>query len=315
MAVTFNGTSLNSIIFNNTTLNTVTFNDTTVYTANASVDILKTKSMQSGVSVAPPPYNDEGYNVNESPQEKRTLYSIPSGLDPNTRYDKIIFQWDNNGSVNSYGEISAYVVINGIRRDIFSEIDKSGKCEIDISSIATPSTIDFFVVARSLSAYRGYISNSVLNVYNLMAHAGGSEPGPAPLSGFTLDSGISVAPPPYDDNGYNYNTPASEVTNTKSITIDATGKSSLTLVWHIDNSSNNNYGIINGAWGINNSLNNLFRDTYQDYHYEDDHTITVPISSYSGNITLDFEVTAQSVSPYRGWNSRSVLRVDSITIV
>ena len=311
MAVSFNGTTLSSISFNETALSSVSFDGTTVFSGSEDEIIATNVTYRSGISVAPPPYNSEGYNVDTLPPEKKVMHTLSLG--DVTNYDKIIIDWDNQGSVNSYGEISAYVVVKGSRYDIFNELDKSGHKEINIGSLTGTTSLDIFTVAKSLSAYNGYVSESVINLKNVVLHAGSVEPTPEVIS-FVLSSGTSVAPPPYDSNGYNYDTPAPELKEYKHITVDVTGKSTLTMNWHIDNSSNNNYGIIIGAWGINESYTNLFIDTNQDYHDEAANPIVENISSYSGNITLDFEVTAQSLSPYSGWNSRSVLKVDSITL-
>lgn len=310
MAVSFNGTTLTGLYLNGSAATTASFNGTTVFAGSTEEVIVSTKTVRSGVSVAPPPYNSEGYNVDTLPPEATKMEQI--SFDAST-FHKITFEWDNKGSVNSYGEISAYVVLRGTRYNLYSDLDKSGKIEINTSSLSGTQTLDIFAVAKSLSAYSGYISESVVNLKNVIGHTQGVTPTPEVIS-FTLDSGTSSAPPPYDENGYNYNDAAPELKVEKHITVDVTDKNTLTMNWQRGAACNDDYGIISCSWGINESYTNLFRKTNQDYDYDADNSQTRDVSSMTGNITLDFYVEAQSLSPYRGWNSRSVLQVDSITL-
>lgn len=311
MAVTFNGTALSSISFNETALSQVSFDGTVVFSGSQDEIIATNVTYGSGASVAPPPYNSEGYNVDTMPPEKKVMHTISLG--DVTNYDKIIIDWDNQGSVNSYGEISAYAVVKGTRYNIFDDLDKSGHKEINIGSLTGATSLDIFTVAKSLSAYNGYISESVINLKNVVLHAGSVEPTP-PVVSLTVDSGTSKVPPPYDENGYNYDGVAQGVTASDYITIDTTDKTTATVTWN-KNGTNNDYGIIEAKYTIGGVDTTIFAEnSLFDTHSELANPFTIPISSYTGSQTITFTASAESKSTYGGWSSKAVINIESVTL-
>ena len=112
-------------------------------------------TLSSGDSKSPDNVNPPSSGVSQS----RTFT-----IDSVTNFQHLRFTWDNQNSANDYGEISASYTFNGVTTSLYSALDKSGIVDIDVSEMTGAKTVTFYVYAKSLSSYSGYVSRSTLNV-------------------------------------------------------------------------------------------------------------------------------------------------------
>ena len=310
MAVTYNSTAVSDISYNSNDISEGTYNGTTVFTDNQSVLIIESYHLETETSVVPPPYDEGGYNYSATAPEKTAGASLDLG--DITNYNYITFEWNNKDSGNAYGDIKGWVIIYGVRLDLFTNIIYNQDrifAAIDVSELTGSQMMDIHLSAKSRSSYRGYNSKAVLNLYNI---CGSTAPTPEPetdYSDFTLDSGISVVPGPYDENGYNYNATAPTKEETYTLNLgDVTGLSEVSFHW--DNAgTGNGYGDVYAKYkGLDNNDVILFRNNeYAGYG-----DVTIDLTSYTGSKSILFTVYAKSRSSYRGYTSNATLNVSNI---
>lgn len=309
MSTTYNGTAILNMLYgpNETSMTLATYNGNTVFQRNLITIIADKLHYDSGWSNAQPPYNAQGYNTTTLPPEKLVLNSVSLG--DVTNYNKIKFTWDNEGSLNSYGEIEGYVIFRGTRRNLFDGIEQHGTVEIDITGITGQQTLDVWLRAKSLSAYSGYVSDATVNIYNLSLYAG-VQPEPAPEvipdSAFTVNSGISSVPGPFDSNGYHYDTPCPEMVQTHAFTVDVTSISTLYLRWN-NTGTYNDVGIIYGGYSIGGAYTELFSSALPLSGLA-----TIDVSSLTGTLTLTVKALAQAQTSYGGFQTKTIVNIESI---
>ena len=187
--------------------------------------------------------------------------------------------------------------------------------KVDVSSLSGSQMMDIHLSAKSRSSYRGYVTRSSVNLYNI---CGSTAPTPEPetdYSNFTLESGDSRVPGPYDENGYNYNgtAPTKEETYTLNLG-DVTDLSEVTFHW--DNTgSAQGYGDVYAKYkGLDDNDVILFKNTVEgagdvNASYGD---VTIDLTSYTGSKSILFTVYAKSRSSYRGSVSHVTLNVSNI---
>lgn len=308
MAITYNGTSVAVLSYNTTPISQATYNTTPVY-ASGNI-LIESYSLATDSSMVPPPYDENGYNYNATAPEKTAFASLDLG--DITAYTQITFEWDNEGSSNSYGDISCWAIIHGQRVDVYSNTFSGTRrftATIDVSSLSGNQTMDIHLSAKSRSSYRGYISRATINMYNISASSGAIPDPGTTLADFTVDSGVSVVAPPYDANGYNYNATPSAQSNTYTLTIDTTDKNSLTFNWN-NTGSTNSYGTNYGKYtDIDSNDVILFEDSISGSG-----SVTIDISSYTGSQSIVFTAYAKSNSSYSGNQSRAVLNIKNIVL-
>jgi hypothetical protein len=319
VSIQYNGTTIEGLSYNSIDVEAAFYESTQVYARTSSVLILASTTLQTETSVVPPPYDENGYNYNASAPKKTATLSVPLG--DITSYNSITFRWDNEGSGNAYGDISGTVKVGEITKNLFSGLNASGEVTLDVSSLSGEYALRFDVEAQSRSSYKLYRSTAVLNLYNICGVTG-SAPTPVPTGdSFSLNTGISVVPGPYDADGYNYSGSAPAKTDSHTLTVDVTDKNTLTFAWSSNISdddeekSRNDYGNISAKYvdpyGSEQYLYNKSQNQKTDdiTHYE-----SIDVSAFSGNISLEFTVYAKSASSYRGYSSRAVLYVTNIAL-
>ena len=135
------------------------------------------------------------------------------------------------------------------------------------------------------------------------------------IENFTVESGESQVPPPYDSEGYNYNAqaPVKQDSTTRSLG-DLTSYTQLAVVW--DNvGSGNAYGEIYGRITIDSTDTNLFQASNMGCSIYNGNIVTkINISSITGQQTATFKAYARSDSNYRGYTSESVLHIKGIYV-
>lgn len=120
-------------------------------------------------------------------------------------------------------------------------------------------------------------------------------------------SAFSVAPPPYDENGNNYDTPAPLDEMEKTISLgDVTNYNYITFKWNNENSYVP-YGSVTATATINDTTVTLFNGS----GYSKANT-KIDVSNLSGVYSIKFKVSAKSSSTYRGYSCRSVLNVEKV---
>ena len=316
MAITYNSTAVSDISYNSNDISEGTYNGTTVFTDNQSVLIIESYHLETETSVVPPPYDEGGYNYSATAPEKTALASLDLG--DITNYNYITFEWNNIGTANGYGDFNGWVIIDGVRLDLFNNVIYNQdriSATIDVSSLSGSQMMDIHLSAKSRSSYRGYVTRASVNLYNI---SGSTAPTPEPetdYSNFTLESGDSRVPGPYDENGYNYNGTAPTKTETYILNLgDVTDLSEVSFHW--DNTgSAQGYGDVYAKYkGLDDSDVILFKKTVEgagdvNVSYGD---VTIDLTSYTGNKSIVFTVYAKSRSSYRGSVSHVTLNVSNI---
>ena len=132
---------------------------------------------------------------------------------------------------------------------------------------------------------------------------------------FTIDSGISQRPGPYDQDGYNYDpsisTPSSSSTVTKSLTKELTNYTRMYIIWNMIG-SRNPYGDIYSKVTIDGNQTSL----YEDYSnvINGDIVTEIDVSSVSGVQTITFTNFAYTRSSYRDFISQAITNVKGIYV-
>lgn len=310
MAVSYNTSPASTISYNTSSVSTGTYNGTTVFNGSGAVVILASATLQTDVSQVPPPYDEQGYNYNATAPKKEADLSISLG--DITSYSSISFDFTNDGSFNGYGYIRGTATINNTTIVIFDSINQTGTRIIDTSDLSGEYALRIHIEAKSNSSYRGYTTKAILNMTNICGNTGSVTP---PVTNvFSIDSGTSQVPPPYDAQGYNYGGTAPAKSESYELELgDVTSKSSLTFTWYNydgDNHSGNGYGTIYGGYydldGIYQYLFNTPGDTTG--------SVTIDLTSATGLKTIRFTVYAKSLSSYKNYTSNAVLKVSEYTL-
>lgn len=133
-----------------------------------------------------------------------------------------------------------------------------------------------------------------------------------------VDSGVSVVPPPYDQDGYNYDNDPPQMTSSETISIseDLTDYDELKIIWN-DARSSNGYGTIRSSVTIGSASGSLYSlgDPNPSSGVSDlngDIITTIDISNITGTQNVVISNYAHSSSPYRYWGSRAVTNVFKI---
>lgn len=131
------------------------------------------------------------------------------------------------------------------------------------------------------------------------------------IDAFTLDSGESKVPPPYDAEGYNYDgtAPTKQESVQKSLG-DLTQYNQLALVWD-NQGSGNGYGEIYAKITIAGTDYTIFSGSS---YYAGNIVTKIDITNVAGSQTATFKVYARSDSHYRGYTSQAVLNIKSIYV-
>ena len=313
MAITYNGTNISSIEYDDNHVSSVSYDGTTVYTESGSVLILESASLETDISVVPPPYDENGYNYNDQAPKKTNTLSIPLG--DITSYNCISFEWNNDGTYNAYGIVKGTVTINETTTELFDTINESKKTYIDVSDLSGEYSLRFYVEATSKSSYRGYVSKTALSIKNIYGVYESIQPED---NSFVVDSGTSVVPPPYDENGYNYSSIAPEKEEQHIFDLgNVTSKTTFTFDWSNykdDEHSLNGYGQIYAKYVDLNGLDvYLFNKSLSE---EEDlsGSVTIDLTNFTGNKSIIFKVYAKSESSYRGNSSRSMIYISNISV-
>ena len=123
---------------------------------------------------------------------------------------------------------------------------------------------------------------------------------------FTI-SASSVAPPPYDENGNNYDTPAPLATDEKTISLgDVTNYDYIVFKWN-NTGSYVPYGSCSATATIGEETITLF-----DQAGSAKQKTKIDVKDLSGVYSIKFKVTAKSNSTYRGYGCGSTLNVEYV---
>lgn len=310
MAITYNGTELDSLSYNTTEIDICNYNSEEVFTRNKSVVILESVTIKTDMSQVPPPYDSGGYNFNDNAPEKTRTYNIDLG--DVTEYTRVEFKWDSSDSINAYGDISGKVRLS-TESDyavLYSEDDRSGNYSIDLTEITGEVVLQFLLSAKSRSNYRGYTSLSAVLIQNVTIYKGSRKPSPEKeevliLSSATIDSGNSVSDGEHDAPAKwgRYQIRLGNVTPYTNLIFDWDNKG-----------TNAPFGIVQGQWyfkidNIEQSRHNLF-DTLNEVSKRE----TIKVGTISGDVYLIFETYAKSESSNTSWPARSVLNVKNVKL-
>lgn len=125
-------------------------------------------------------------------------------------------------------------------------------------------------------------------------------------SSFTI-SAFSVAPPPYDDNGNNYDTPAPLSTEEKTINLgDVTNYDYIVFKWNNEGSFVP-YGMCKATATIGEQEITLFNGSGNSRQ-----KTKIDVKDLSGVYSIKFKVYAKSNSSYRGYGCSSVLNIEYV---
>ena len=173
MSVTYNGTTIGTILYESTDISKGYYDSTEVFTKDHSEVLHAGFTLDSSESRVPGPYDENGYNYNGSAPQKRKDEIIVLDV---TDYSSISFTWNNDGSGNAWGTVWARVepTVGGeVQEDteIFDTAASStGTTTIDTSSWTGNVSFKFEVYAHSESAYGSYTSRTVLNAGDIMGN-------------------------------------------------------------------------------------------------------------------------------------------------
>ena len=330
MSITYENTQITTLTYGNESVNTATYHNVVVFQRNASVDIYGAFTI-SASSVAPPPYDENGYNYNEAAPLSATEQTI--NLGDITNYDYIVIKWDNEGTYVPYGIVSATATINEQSVTLFNGGGYAkSKTKINVSELSGTYSLKVKVTAKSSSPYRGYACRSMINVSYVQGMIGSGEP-PAGVTfpDFTVGTAVSYAPPPYRGSDFTeqYNIygdcgAPQYITHTLDLG-DVTNYSTLTFTW--DTWNTNDPTDVNKAWsGIGSRVVAYYEDpkTHNNVSLFDDEThsssnritddVTIDLSQLSGNASLKVTVGAISGNDYRPYGANCILYVTDISM-
>lgn len=138
-------------------------------------------TIKTETSYAPPPYDDQGYNIyNEGGPTLTASNTISTGVDL-TDYTTLTVVWDDVGSHNNYGEIYATIDLYNSIGEIFRIGDAAqsiygsgvtiynGKLvsEFDITNVTGVHNFEIVASALSASPYSGFQSKTCLKIYKM----------------------------------------------------------------------------------------------------------------------------------------------------
>lgn len=125
--------------------------------------------------------------------------------------------------------------------------------------------------------------------------------------GFSLQTDTSRVPPPYDENGYNFNDRAPEKWKDKTVEIDVTSYDAIVFDWS-NEGTGSAWGTVVGYYEIN-SAN---RTQIFEGANAQNGTITIDTSEMTGTIAIKFLAYAWSESSYQGYTSHTTLNIGDI---
>lgn len=316
MGITYNSANVLNVTYNSATVTSVTYNSATVFNGGGSTVILASAFLETDVSQVPPPYDEGGYNYNSQAPKKEADLSIPLG--DITNYNVVAFEFNNDDSINTYGEISGSATIGTIVVPIFNNLNQNGTISIDTSSLSGEYALRIHIEAKSWSSYRWYSTKAVLHMATIRGIASGSAPGSS--SHIQIDSGESYVPGPYDSDGYNYGGIAPAKYEEQTIDIgDVTNKTTVTISWAnwYDTYTTlgeqerilatNDYGRIYATYTDQYGTEQFIYDKAYIGVDLDSGSITIDVTNNTGHLNITFRVYAKSESNYEWYRSRAVL--------
>jgi len=165
MAIIYQSEQPKSISLNSTDLDSATYNNVQVFLKDTSKLITSFATAHTDESRVPPPYDSNGYNFGGSAPEKTATLTISLG--DTTGFDAVKFNWNNDGSINTYGDISGKITWNEETITLFDDIGQSGEQILEFYT-GMPESLVFDLKAKSSSSYNLYISEAHLNLINVM---------------------------------------------------------------------------------------------------------------------------------------------------
>jgi hypothetical protein len=131
--------------------------------------------------------------------------------------------------------------------------------------------------------------------------------------GFTVDSGISRRPGPYDSEGYNYDesivTPSKTETATRSLTKSLTNYTEMNIIWNMQGSSND-YGDVYSKVTIAGNEFTLF-EAYSNI-INGDIVTTLDITNITGEQSITVKNYAYTRSSHKNFTSQAVTNIKGI---
>lgn len=246
MPIIYNNTTIDTLIYSDTNIEHGYYDNVEVFSSHSMVQIYGEATIDSGASYVNPPYDSQGYNHDGDSPTMENYVDIPLGDVTNYTFLNIV--WDNSGSFNFYGTIYGDYTLNSVTTRLFEgHGDRGGTLSIDITELTGNQTLRIHTYAKNGSTYYAYGSKAVVNIRSIYAYRSDT-PIVEPITiiqNYHFDSGTSVAPPPYDENGYSESA-GSAVSNSYTVYLDnAAAYSTLEISWNNYDSSNP-YGDIEG---------------------------------------------------------------------
>lgn len=325
MAITYQNVQIQGLTKGSTTVDTATYQNTLVYSRSGSV-LINAGFTKQVSSVAPPPYDENGYNYDTA--APNVIETVNIDLGDISSYDYLTFDWNNDDSYNFFGWVEAKVVIgdNVITQTIFDSANPtSGTKKIDISELSGEYVAHFTVRAQSRSPYMYYGTRTTLTVSNICGVYGEVVPS-EDLGNFALGPIASSAPPPYrgteQSDWYNiYGDNGAPAYETHTIRMgDVTQYSALTFDW--TNTGTEPEEATGSGFGsrVMAKYHNPATDTdvsifdHVAYSGTESGTVTIDISSLTGSQSVIVTIGAISGNDYAPYGARTYLAVSDITL-
>ena len=169
MSIIYNSVSVASVNYGQTDVNKGYYHSVEVFTKEAQVVLYPAFSVQTQQSRVPPPYDENGYNYNDSAPVRWADETVEIDV---TSYDSITFSWNNEGTYNGWGGVHGYYEFNsGSRIELFDGAqDHRGEVTIDTSEISGTISLKFIAYAHSQSSYGGNVSGTTLNIGDILGN-------------------------------------------------------------------------------------------------------------------------------------------------
>lgn len=326
MAVSYQNTTITGISYQSTNISQGYFGSTLVFSSSGSDLILDYFHLETDVSVIPRPAGvwDTPYTNNDpsasAPEKTATDYISLGDI---TSYDGVTFNWNNDGSYNSYGSIYCdisvvdmeNIEVEGTKVRLYTTLQGFGYKTINLQSLSGSYKLKVVLYAKSFSNYSGYSSKATVTLSAISGVIGGIVP---PLArrvtpDFSMISSIS-APGPYDENNYNYNW--SGGTDTDTITVDlgdVTDSNELVFEWA---SMSDEVGTSIGFGGeakasytnMSNTEVNMFSINTAGTHINNGRVV-IDLTGVTGQKSITFKTTAYGCNPYRYYGTTTRLTI------
>lgn len=329
MAVSYQDTTITGITYQEASITEGYFDSTLVFSSSYTDLILDRYYLETEMSQVPPPYDNNGYNYGGTPPTKTAIGYI--NLGNITNYDGVTYNWNNEGSFNSYGLMycdisivdSEDVEVEGSKIRLYNDLQGFGYKTMSLEGLSGTYKLKVELYAKSNSPYRGYCSKATVTLTDIRGVVGGIVPpsGVKVTDDFEMQSYITN-PGPFDENDYNYNWSGWYDKDEVVVNLgDVTSYTELVFEWlSIGNDpvyctwtgpggeARASYKLTSGESTIIYSVSSVYGETRNNGR------VVIDLSEVTGQQTLTFTTYAYGCSPYRYYGTRTVLNIKDMYI-